>query len=366
MEPFGVWPGIHAPRIPCGEAIEGEDMRCLAEFTLDSDLRLPDDAAPVEFVFPDGSVLTLRNRGEGLARPNEVLTGFLEFDANDLTDGSDVAEEKMVAAMNSLSFTTNRAFRLRRFCRIADWTPGLKERQVVVMQSLPEWEVAEPRLDQAFVQSASRILAMQDGETVQAAMRWYRLGLLADTTEDQFSNIWFAVEIVAEALKDQHKVTTKCPKCQAPLYCETCAERPLHRKFATDAIRSLIELAAPKGANTDEIFQALQKIRNTLLHGRPMESIRDKLPCTEDQALNVLGKIAWRGISHLANQDADPLAKQDVALIFGDVPDIRRRSLRVSLVGSFTPNATDNLTYEDLPTIKISTLYDGQELPPAK
>ena len=156
-------------------------MRCIAEFTLDSDLCLPDGSEPMVMKGPNEEFsLTLSNSKEGLARPDGVITAQLIFEAESLEDAREVAQRRLASIMNALTFTTNRKFGQSRLRRVIDWTPGLASRDALIIVEAPVWEIAEPELDQKFIDTASRMFAIQAGEQQQNALRWYRLGIQSE------------------------------------------------------------------------------------------------------------------------------------------------------------------------------------------
>lgn len=192
----------------------------------------------------------------------------------------------------------------------------------MIYHEVPIWDQAEPLLDGAFVDTAGRLLAMHAGEDHHAAMRWYRRGIEAEVMEDQFSYFWFALEIAAQALKEPEKVPSKCPKCREPLYCAKCGEHPMHRRYPGEAIQQVVERVHPK--NTEEVFETLQLIRHTLLHGGRIASVLNQLPCNEEEAVNRLAFVTWQAI-HLMFDKPDP--QPEVPLSFGYTDNIVRRTL---------------------------------------
>jgi hypothetical protein len=293
-------------------------------------------------------------RGEG------VLLAELVFDSESLDIARDEAQDLLAQALNALCFTTRHKFSQRQLRRVVDWTPGLTEREEIVLTELPLRDVAEPRLTPDLAKAASRMLVMGQGERCQGALRWFRLGLGADSPDEQFMYFWLALEIVAEASKGPEKVPSGCPKCQTALYCETCGEHPLHRRFASDAIEKLINDVSPETFDKREIFLVLSKIRNTLMHGRRVESIARKLPCSYDQAINALAEIAWRGLWRMHDRAAD--SSPEVALSIIRRGDVTRKSLVAGghvTVG--TKGDPDNPRLVDVPEVKVSILINGEE-----
>lgn len=298
-------------------------MRCFADFVLDSDLCLEQGANPLVLSCPtDSFTLTLANADHDISLPKSVLSAHLIFEAPSFENTREIAFKKIAEAMNFLTFATNRKFSVVLLKRIIDWTPGIVDRQAIIFVETPEWDVAEPQLDEKFVNTAQCLLAMSSDSEQQEAMRWYRRAIQAEVLEEQFSYFWFALEIIAERLKGSEKVPSKCPHCNGPLYCEVCNKQPVHARYAGEAIKLLIERVHPK--DSDEVFKTLQKIRHTLAHGGRISHVIGDLPCSEEQALNKLAFVTWNAISLMFNKpDPDPSAPLD----FGYVDNFARRKI---------------------------------------
>jgi hypothetical protein len=297
-------------------------MRCLADFVLGSDLCLAPGTGPLAFTGPQKSfAVTLSNAGHDPALPNSVLSARIVFDAPSFENIRAGALEKLADCLNFLTFVTNRKFALVRLKRIIDWTPGLLDRHALIFAEMPEWDVAEPALDQLFVDTVERLLLRLSGNEQQAAMRWYRLGVQAQASlEEQFSYFWFALEIAAETLKGTDKVNSKCPRCRSNLFCEQCDDYPTHRRYPGEAIQQVLQTVQPEG--TDQIFEALQTIRHTLMHGGRISSIIDQLPCNAEQAVNKLAYITWHAIWMMFKP-----SEGEETLNFGYVDNIVRRTI---------------------------------------
>lgn len=300
-------------------------MRCLADFDLDSDLCLEPTANALTLNGPSESFsLTLSDAEHNPLQPKSVLTAHLIFEAPTFDKTlRNLALAKLSECLNFLTFTTNRKFEIVCLKRIIDWTPGTVHRQAFIYAERPEWDFAEPALDQRFIETAHRLLTMSSGSSEQQeAMRWYRRAIQSSNIEEQFSCFWFALEIIAEALKGPEKVPSKCPRCQGPLFCESCGEHPLHRKYVGPAIQDLIGHIHPD--NSDEVFKTLQTIRHTLMHGGRISSVIDRLPCDEEQAVTKLASITWRAISQTFTK---PDPQPDTPLDFGYVDNVARRTM---------------------------------------
>jgi hypothetical protein len=275
-------------------------MRVLADFVVESDLCIPEQAAPL-VIRSDlaNAEATLTNIGAGSPEEAAELACRLVFDAPRFDEAQQVANETVVRTINCLAYATNRKFAVRHLLKLVEWDPGLKERQAVIFHHSPMDDRAQPELGAEFARTTERLMAMQSDPRQANAMRWYRLGIQSLNIEEQFSYFWFALEIAAQTLKRPEKVNSKCPQCHQKLYCETCQKHPTHRPFPADAIRQVVERVHPH--NCAEVFETLQKMRHTLMHGERLEAVADELPCTEEQAVNKLAygkrllKAVWRG-----------------------------------------------------------------------
>jgi hypothetical protein len=327
-------------------------MRCLADFVLDSDLCLAGGTGPLTLNGPDGGFsLILANADADHAFPDAVLSAQLIFEADSIDEKiRTIACDKLSEALNCLSFATSRKFALRRLKRVIDWTPGVIERDAMIYQETPEWDLAEPALDQTFLDTTGRLLAMQSGNDQRAAMRWYRLGIQAGNPEEQFSCFWFSLEIAGETLKGKDKVPSKCPRCQGKLFCETCKDYPMHRRYAGEAIQQVIERVHPE--NSEEVFKALQLIRHTLMHGGRIASVLDQLPCTEQEAVNKLAFVTWRAIWEMFER---PDPRPETPMTLGYCDNLVRRTVvgGVHITTTMVRGDPNNPQLADFPTVQF-------------
>lgn len=66
-------------------------------------------------------------------------------------------------------------------------------------------------------------------------------------------------------------------------------------------------------AHGSDVFETLQKVRHTLLHGNRIESIVAELPCNPQQAVDTLARVTWWAI-WLMFDKPDPAKDRDLAL----------------------------------------------------
>jgi hypothetical protein len=329
-------------------------MRLLADYLIDSDLCLPQCAPEMTIEGPAGAYrLILENGGNSPGTGEGTLKGRLIFEHGDVDSSREVADEILVRILNSLSFSTGRQFSYKELKLIIDWSPGVKIRRGSVFSEVPYWQRAEPTLEPQFARTVEHFLHSHHTDTVQRALRWYRLGLSVQGVEDQFSYFWFTVEIASEHLKDNVKVPSACPHCSAPLYCEQCEKHPVHKKYPGQAIKALVCEAL--GTDGEEAFKALQKIRNALAHGDRINSVLHDIPFDQTTALNLVSHVARQGLLAMADMAADPVKPSD--LLMGLLDDITRGKLvgTAALEAGLLPGADIfDPQPKDLPSFNVS------------
>ena len=344
-------------------------MRVIAELVIDSTFCLHETEEQMHLKNPYAQFeLVIKNNPNAGPFARTALLIEMIFETQDLSTARSDALDNMAMVQNALARATGGRFDNVNVIRVIDWTPGIVDRAARYFATTRA-AISAPELDAEFAKTIQGIMAMHNDDISQTVMRWYRLGRRAEGPEEQFMYLWFAVEVAAGALKEAGKISIKCPKCQSDLFCATCDETPMRRRVETEAIRELINSIAPAEADGDEIYRTLTKIRNTLHHGRRLNSIIDDLPCTTEQALDVVARIAWGAITRLAVEDADPMP--DEALTFVTIENVTNNVMVLSsVVGTrFEKGDPNNPQLSEAPDINISMVigdknytFDGQEI----
>ena len=336
-------------------------MKIVAEIHASSNLCLTEGSANHKIRHPTGIFsATIRNNPEAGPFAKRSLIAELEFECPTLDDAREAALDHFSVIQNALTLATGARIFDAIVIRAIDWTAGVEMRDARYYHT-SQAAVSSPDLTSDFIDTVERLVAVHDDEVSQSVMRWYRLGMRSQIAEEQFSYFWFAIEIVAEKLKEPGKVATFCPKCKSDLFCQSCNEIPLRRKFGTEAISELMRAVAPAAVDQDELVKTLFKIRNTLLHGRRIDSIADTLPCTEEQAVTALANIAWRAIDKLADWDKDPRPKND--LYFALIEDVVHKTLVMSVVmqmGLMPEGDPNNPELEYAGNVQLNTVISGK------
>lgn len=319
----------------------------LAEFQLQCEGRISAEGETI--IDPRGRFrLQLMNDLSSTDSKCQILAAHLYFTANSLHESKQIAIDMVVEAINCVAFVSNSCIRFEALKRIVDWSVGPIRRPALIFMTSSTSDFENPRqIATELITSATKLLELDQDGPLHSILRWYRLGIQAQGVEEQFSYFWFALEIAAECVKDTEKVPHKCMSCQEPLFCQACQTIPTHRKFAKDAIQNLIKVYSPDGA--DEISKTLFKIRNTLQHGRRIESIESELPCKIEQAVNKLANITWNSILAVMRLEQQSL----VVHCIHAPPTFVKYGLTASVKMEFsTPTGTPSLGA--LPDINIS------------
>ncbi len=225
-----------------------------------------------------------------------LLSLHLYFDAPALNEAQDIADGFLADCLNMLALTTGSRFRRHRMRQIVDAAPSgtTAMRAALVRGDSLENKDPQPFLSKDTVHNIERLLEFDIPPAVRRAMRWYRLGIDATIPDDQFTNFWFALELVAEHQKSPEKVPDRCPQCRSPLYCETCKTHPTHKPYSKQAIEALLK-AIDKECD-DATIERLDKTRNSLMHGSTLKEIEDSLPQPHEQIVDVLGRLLWKAL----------------------------------------------------------------------
>lgn len=270
-------------------------MHCVANFEVGANVSVVPDDHILTITEPKGAFKArVRNIPRAEYTTPFLLSIHIYFDSESIEKASDSAEEHLTTCLNMLALTTGSGFRRHRTRQIVDAEPSRGAmRDVRMWSDRIEYDDPQPFLNEQHFKTIERLLEHDIPPAIQRALRWYRLGVDANATDDQFTYFWFALEIVAEFQKPSAKVNDKCPKCQNPLYCEQCEAHPEHRPYPKQAIRELI--LGIDGCD-DATVSLLDKTRNSLMHGATLKEIEHSLPDPHERVVDTLGKLLWMAL----------------------------------------------------------------------
>jgi hypothetical protein len=293
--------------------------RFIAEFALDSDIKLPDDLDRLTWNNDaENFQLAIKNEKPGFAYTEKALVAEIVFQASDISEARECCQDILAKALNSLAWISLSMIRQAQLIRVVDWEPGKTMREALILAQSPKIATAIPIFNQELMDAASQIYPSQKSEKSQTALRWFRLGISGDNVEEQFTYFWFALETAAEALKSAGKVPHLCPICEEKLFCSNCDCYPEHRRFSADAIRDLITQSFSDPDEGMIAFKALVKVRHALMHGRRMSSATKNLSFDDSEVTNLLAKIARNAILWMGDFSNYSDHKFEVMLIEAD------------------------------------------------
>ncbi|MEM4986293.1 methylamine utilization protein MauJ [Collimonas sp. H4R21] len=264
----------------------------MANYEIRSELSVVEDGRWLKLQHPKG---LFRARIRNIVRSDFsipfLLSLHLTFEAPNLEEAAEVAEEQLVDCLSMLAFTTGSSFVRHRIRQIVDCTPGLQMRSCLMWGDSIGHEDPAPFLDQQITDSIDHLLTFDAPPVMRRAMRWYRMGINSAFLDDQFQCFWFALELIAISQKSSKKVPDQCPHCRSALYCETCKKHPVHKPYEKQGIRELIK-NVDKDCD-DATIEMLGKARNSLMHGATLREIEEELPNSREEIVDVLGKIVF-------------------------------------------------------------------------
>jgi hypothetical protein len=195
----------------------------------------------------------------------------IAFDAPSLTEAKDIAEPLAKEFLDYLTFASSLRTRLRDLRHIFNWEPGNDGNRECYYYTTRDTHDGAPyeALDQQLLNSIGMLQAHSPNPRLRRAMKWFANGVSTRFYDDQFVYFWLVVELIAQNAKDPTTpVPDKCPKCQGPLFCETCKTVPTHRPYQKQAIEQLfIKTCAGGSIDGPTFFRQASDARNMLMHG---------------------------------------------------------------------------------------------------
>lgn len=266
-----------------------------AEFDVKSALVLPRDAPPQSLRALDGqSEIVLRNGPLDENGHVALLDVLVIGESSDVNEASYDLRSLLVDQLDLLTYVTHARFEVRQCRRVVEWEPFQKSRTFVMLQTFDAHYPPSPDLFLACLKTANAISTGNPSASVRQAFHYFRMGVLARSSEDQFHQFWLTLETIAEGRKTPMRVPIPCPACNGPLMCEACGETPTTRPMANQAILDVItEIVRPE---PDKVFRKLLRVRHHLVHGRSTESIEEELKQPLTDIVNDAAKAAWFAI----------------------------------------------------------------------
>lgn len=272
-------------------------MQVVANYEIKSECSVVADDLRLQIKHPQGLYRALiKNIPRSDYSTPFLLSLHLYFDAPDLDGANEIAEERLTDCLNMLAFTSGSTFSRHRIRQIVDCTPDSGMRDIRFWSDQIDHEDPQPFLDERTTKAILRLSEFDIPPAIRRAMRWYRLGISATVPADQFQYFWFALEIIAEFQKGTEKVPSNCPRCNSPLFCESCNTHPVHKRYLKQAIQSLLTTVDKEC--DDAMFKRLDKTRNGLMHGKTLKEVEGDQSEGQAHIVDVLGHLVWKALVH--------------------------------------------------------------------
>lgn len=272
-------------------------MQVVANYEIKSECSVVADDLRLQVTHPKGLYRALIKNIQRVDYSSPFLLSLhLYFDASDLDDAKEIAEERLADCLNMLAFTSGSAFSPYRLRQIVDCTPDSGMRDVRFWGDAIDHDDPQPLLDENTTKTIERLSIFDIPPAIRRAMSWYRLGNDAMVPDDQFQYFWFALEIIAEFQKGAEKVPSNCPHCNSALFCESCNTHPVHKRYQKQAIQALLT-TVDKDCD-DAMFKRLDKTRNGLMHGKTLKDIEGDQPGEQKHIVDILGNLVCKALIH--------------------------------------------------------------------
>lgn len=108
----------------------------------------------------------------------------------------------LVKLLDVMSFVTHNGYKLIRCQRVIFWEPHATTRELRVYNVFDPYYPPLPELTQDLLNTVQTLLTAQPASHVLRALACFRKGVLEQRPEDQFQQFWFAMEVIAEGMKE--------------------------------------------------------------------------------------------------------------------------------------------------------------------
>lgn len=320
-------------------------------FEVKADLALRQDL-PEANIDLNGYRLRLRNGPVADDGHVHLLIAVLIGESASIKEAVDDLQAALAEHLDYLSFATQSRFEIVECKSVVDWTPGLKERQVLVMQRFDPRFPPNPELDYATVETAAAFIGAKLPQFLKTAFSAYRAGCIDKVQTDQFKSFFSVLELIAENIIEKAKVPISCQACKKNLVCSACSTEAMRTPFAKQAIEEIIEKIT--GHTKSTIAKNIFLFRNGLTHGRRTKSMEKEYGEPLEKYVNIVGQLAWRALLNAAG----PYLGEGAALKFSShdgkfvVGNVRASSLLVMTQAS----AGDVPTEDEIPTAQIKQI----------
>jgi hypothetical protein len=278
-------------------------FRC--DFDITGDLVLPPKVGRLNSETTAGISFAFTNGPSGADGHASGMKVTVIGPSESIETARDDLQDALANQLNLLTLVTQSRFKIVVPTRLMEWEPGQRRRTLKVFHASDPRHPPDPELESVFMDTVRTLDRVAPPPHVRTALKYFRYGLLYDQPEDQFMQLWLALEIIAENGKDPDPIPIVCEACKANMTCSACGDSPTRVPMAKQAIASLIGRIA--GVDAPLVAKRQFKARNGLMHGRGRESIETECEMSLGDLVNELGVLAWHAIMAAIPLDGEVL-----------------------------------------------------------
>src|SRR5450759_1520269 len=199
-------------------------FRC--DFDITGDLVLPPNLGCLSTKTLAGVSFAFTNGPPGADRHVSGMKVTVIGPSESIETARDELQGALAAQLNLLTLATQSRFKIVAPRRVMDWEAGQKQRTLRVFHTSDPRHPPDPELDPAFIDTIEKLDRAAPPAHVRTALQYFRYGLFYDQPEDQFMQLWLALEIIAENGKDPDPIPIVCSVCGADMKCSACGDSP--------------------------------------------------------------------------------------------------------------------------------------------
>lgn len=326
--------------------------RFRALFDVQADLVLPPETPELNINIK-GYELRITNGPEGDDKHVHQLVAVLIGESESLEDSVDELRSVLSDHLDYFSFVTQSRFEIIGCRSIVDWTPGLKDRELLNMQHFDPRLPPSRELFPPLTATIQVFLNLDLPQYIKTALRAFRHGCIDKVKEDQFKSFFAALEVIAENLVEKARVPISCAACKENLVCLACGSAAMRTPMQRLAIEQLIEKIT--GHPTSKVAPNVFNFRNGLTHGRRTSSMEKDYGEPLEKYVDVLGGLSFHAIVNACGE------------YLADGPELNFSGHGSFVVGSLVPTMKGLMTQmtpgpvptdAEIPTAAISLITE--------
>lgn len=241
----------------------------------------------------DSIEITFENWEDRKKNVETLLRVVVTGEAESLDIAEKALRGHLVRYLDKLSFITHARFKVVSPVWVIEWNEEQVEREYLVFQEYDGRYPPSPDLQPAFFKMAG-FNFNENGEYLERALQYYRMGLLEENASIQHWLFWKVIEIIADKIVNKAVSPKVCENCSKDLRCKECDALQMNPPIAKESIGSVFKIAGPD--NDGSMFKRHYAFRNHIVHGRPLKKGDPKADELVDEIQLVSRKLIGGGV----------------------------------------------------------------------